>query len=184
MRGTKHTGGRDRTRADSHPTSSCSLPNLSPEALVFLETSLFSYFEREYVSGPAESGILCTPFPPPARPPHATLTHLRNLRSPPQLDRKTPHPPLLPRLPKIHPDLLHPLPLPPPPLPLRPSQPQHDRPPPPASARSLDRDLGRPAAAEQKPRPADEGRGAEGCRPGEGRGRDHGGRVGDSRRGD
>ena len=37
-----------------------SLPLLSPEALAFLQTSLFLYYEREYASGPAESGVVCS----------------------------------------------------------------------------------------------------------------------------
>ncbi|GAA5992257.1 hypothetical protein JCM5350_006326 [Sporobolomyces pararoseus] len=33
------------------------LPSLSPEALAMLQTSLFDYFQGEYVSGPAENGV-------------------------------------------------------------------------------------------------------------------------------
>ncbi|KAK4699304.1 exportin-T, partial [Phenoliferia sp. Uapishka_3] len=35
-----------------------SLSLLSPEALAFIQSSLFSYYELEYVSGPAESGVV------------------------------------------------------------------------------------------------------------------------------
>ncbi|GAA6024202.1 hypothetical protein JCM11491_001283 [Sporobolomyces phaffii] len=33
------------------------LPSLSPEALAMLQTSLFEYFQGEYVNGPAENGV-------------------------------------------------------------------------------------------------------------------------------
>ncbi|GAA5912917.1 Ran GTPase-binding protein LOS1 [Sporobolomyces salmoneus] len=33
------------------------LPSLSPEALAMLQSSMFDYFQREYISGPAENGV-------------------------------------------------------------------------------------------------------------------------------
>lgn len=36
-----------------------SLPSLAPDALAFVQSSLFDYFTREYVEGEAENGVAC-----------------------------------------------------------------------------------------------------------------------------
>lgn len=47
------------------PPNLHSLSGLAPEALAFVQSSLFDYFAREYVNGSAENGVVCTFFSPP-----------------------------------------------------------------------------------------------------------------------